>query len=435
MYEKEYKRVCRKIKKLAEREKWDQTVRIVIFGVSENSKQIIAELRNQGLKIIAVIDNDEKKQGTFCSGILVSPPSFLFSEEKEKLRIFVHSYFWQEITKQLKYMGFADSTICLIKRNKLRELAISRFGVVCSGLWVYRKLIKDISQRPVFLCPYTGTGDIYLIGSFWKEYIERNNIQEYLFIVVSTACRKTAKIFKINPVVQITKDQADWLVCANMFLPDVCRLTILNDGWGTIYTSPVQWLRGAKGLNFVDMFRYTVFSLTEDSIPQKPIIGGHEKEIMEYFKKNGLICGKTIILAPYATTLTEFSNDFWERLASDLKKIGFCVCTNSCGAEEPVIRDTIGVFFSLDIAPEFVNYAGGFIGVRSGFCDIISSCKVPKVVLYDKDSFFYEGKAIDYFSLNKLRFCDDAYEILYEDKNNAEVLKYIIAIYQKLHSA
>ncbi len=45
--------------------------KIYLFGVSENTRQIIQILRTQGLNPFFILDNDKIKQNTYCSGIQV----------------------------------------------------------------------------------------------------------------------------------------------------------------------------------------------------------------------------------------------------------------------------------------------------------------------------------------------------------------------------
>ena len=80
------------------------------------------------------------------------------------------------------------------------------------------------------------------------------------------------------------------------------------------------------------------------------------------------------------------------------------------------------MFFSLDTAPQFVEKAGFFIGVRSGLCDIISNAKAGKVILYDAQNRFFNGSAFEYFSLEKMGLCKDLLEIQF---SNYHVMDYI----------
>ena len=72
------------------------------------------------------------------------------------------------------------------------------------------------------------------------------------------------------------------------------------------------------------------------------------------------------------------------------------------------------MFFPLDIAPHFIERAGCFIGVRSGFCDVISGSHAKKIVLYDKGNRFYMGSAYEYFNLDSMELCCDAVELEFD---------------------
>ena len=58
------------------------------------------------------------------------------------------------------------------------------------GKHIYERIIRQYPNRPILICPYTGTGDIYLIGTLLQQYLTANNIYDYVFAVVSSACKK-----------------------------------------------------------------------------------------------------------------------------------------------------------------------------------------------------------------------------------------------------
>ena len=53
--------------------------------------------------------------------------------------------------------------------------------------------------------------------------------------------------------------------------------------------------------------------------------------------------------------------------------------------------------FPLEIANSVVEYAGYFIGLRSGLCDVISNSKSKKIIIYPKAK-IGETRLIDYYS-------------------------------------
>ncbi len=74
----------------------------------------------------------------------------------------------------------------------------------------------------------------------------------------------------------------------------------------------------------------------------------------------------------------------------------------------------------------FLNAAGFFVGVRSGLCDVISTSRCKKIILYEKEGYFYRCSPYDYFSLEKMRLCQDAVEFEYHADTSEAVIERIL---------
>ena len=386
--------------------------RIYLFGVSENTRQITGILRSLGLEPVGVLDNDRKKQKSWCGGIPVVSVDSVGDIRDAKNLYIIYSYYWREMRDQLLDKGVRKQAVAtLYREDSLREC----FSCAFRGKEVHRKLIRRYGDVPLFLCPYTGTGDIYLIGTFWKQYIEKNQIRDYVFLVISRACQKAALLFDIKNVVVLDKKiEGSYLVQYYMLCPDQVNLKILNDSWAQIHTNPVEWFRGYKGLMFMPLFRKFVFDLPDTARPGHPVWKDADGELEEAFLKFGLEPGNTVILSPYSNTLADLPRDFWDNLAWELGKAGFTVCTNSSGPMEPAAKGTVPVFFPLDQAPRWVEKAGYFVGARSGLCDMISGAKARKVILYGFHDRFFNGSAFEYFNLKDMGLCEDAVELQFD---------------------
>lgn len=397
---------------------------IYLFGVSDNSRQIIQILREFGIEPKNVIDNDASKQGSYCSRLkVISFADIEKPDDKRKLYI-IYSAYWREMLPQLTDCGILKKNIWRLNRKPgLLLLLLLR---AYRGRSYYKALKNRYGDVPIFICPYTGTGDIYLIGTFWQEYIKRNNINDYVFVVISNACKKVANLFGIKNIEVVKKKEyASYLIQYHLYDPENVKLKLLNDCWAQVHTNQVEWFRGYKGLYFTDLFRRFVFELPNDIKPKHPTFRDESEKVKKVFDENGLIPQRTVILSPYSNTLSDLPTEFWENLASVLINKGYKVATNSGGKTEPAIKGTSGVFFPLDIAPQIIEEAGTFIGVRSGFCDVISGTKAKKIILYDKRNRFYMGSAFEYFSLKGMELCDDAIEIEYEHSCIENVTKQI----------
>lgn len=412
MYDKQLKRTRRRIK-LGMLSGKTTGKEIYLFGVSDNTRQIIQILREFGVEPQNVIDNDKSKQGSYCSRLKVIAPETVDEPSAPEKLYILYSAYWREMIPQLIKSGIAKKNIW-----RLNDKPGSFFGLWLNaqkGRFVHKKVVDKYGNIPIFLCPYTGTGDIYLIGTFWNEYIKRNGIDNYVFVVISGACKKVAKLFDIKNLECVKKKQhASWLMDYYMYAPEKGKIKILNDCWPQVHTNQVEWFRGYKGLYFTGLFRRFVFDLPDDVKPQHPVFKDESERVGKFFKDYGLEYGKTVVLSPYSNTLSDLPIEFWEKLAKGLMEKGYCVVTNSSGKTEPAIEGTKGIFFPLDIAPQFIEAAGVFIGIRSGFCDVVSGARAKKIILYDKGNRFYMGSAFEYFSLKGMELCDDAMEIEFD---------------------
>ena len=400
---------------------------VYLFGVSDNTRQIIQILRELQIEPTNVIDNDSAKQNSYCSRLkVISFETVKYPSADHKLYI-IYSAYWREMVPQLEEMG--------VKRRNIWRL-IPKLGSILRLFYaahrgkLYRnKLIEKYGNVPIFLCPYTGTGDVYLIGTFWEEYIRQKGIQDYVFIVITGACKKIASLFDIRNIELVReKKYAAYLITYYLYDAEKGKIKILNDCWAQVHTNQTEWFRGYKGLYFTQLFRKFVFDLPDDVKPQHPKYKDESIRVNEIFEKNELVKGQTIIISPYSNTLADLPEEFWEIIVKGLVCRGYLVGTNSGGPTEPAIKGSKELYFPLDIAPQVVEWAGGFIGIRSGLCDVISGTSAKKVILYDAGNRFYMGSAYEYFNLKDMELCDDALELeyKYEDINSVteKVLNY-----------
>lgn len=387
--------------------------RVYLFGVSENTRQIIRILRTYRIEPEGVLDNDAAKQGAYCSGIPVEAVKKENNITNPGKVYIVCSLYWREMTAQLEEEGVKKRNILMLYRE---ETLPECFYQAAEGKRIYGHLTARYGNIPVFLCPYTGTGDIYLIGVFWRQYIEKMKIRDYVFLVISKSCEKTAQLFGIKNIVRLDKKiKSEYLIRYSMLCPERVKLTILNDSWGEVHTNPLEWFRGYKGLEFMELFRKFVFDLPDTARPEHPVLRNKDREVGEFFRSNHLEEKNTVILSPYSNTLADLPDRFWSQIAKTLKSLGFVVCTNSSGETEPAAEGTSPVFFPLDLAPQIVEKAGYFIGIRSGLCDIISGTDAKKVILYHAKERFFNGSTYEYFNLKGMGLCDDAAEIQFKN--------------------
>lgn len=416
MYKNDGIRIRAELDSLIDNDKLTADGKVVVFGVSDFSRAIISHLKNRAIKVSIVLDNDVRKSGSFCNGVEVRTPNELVDSCGDKFFIVCSDLFGKEMYSQLLSMGIDPEKIIHIKLESGRESLSDNISDYFKGKKIYRTIRNKYPGKKIFFCPYTGTGDIYLIGTFLPQYIRENNIKDYVVVVVSKACEMVADIFSFDNVMQIDGPEATKsLIRYYMVSPEKCDIMVLNDCWRDIYTNPIQWIRGLHGMDFAEMFRRFVFYLDENAKLEHPTFKNVDSELDKIFSELDLHAGRTVILAPYATTLADMPTSFWENIAKWLLDRGFDVCTNCGSPDEREVNGTKRLFFPLNIAPQLIERAGYFIGIRSGFCDVISGAKAKKIILYDKANFFFNCSAYDYFSLRKMGLSNDAIEIEYDN--------------------
>lgn len=137
-------------------------------------------------------------------------------------------------------------------------------------------------------------------------------------------------------------------------------------------------VRMIEKFNFMDTYRWYVLGLKGELHFEMP----HFKEIESHeIEKLGLIKNKTVIIAPEANSVTQLSIAFWNEIIDQLKELGFRVLVNCNNIQE---YHTETLFFKYSKGVPILEYAGCFVGIRSGLCDILSTAQCRKIIIYPK---------------------------------------------------
>jgi hypothetical protein len=160
------------------------------------------------------------------------------------------------------------------------------------------------------------------------------------------------------------------------------------------YTNNLTDILLRKHIGFKDLYKFGVFGLDATAVSTVP---NFNKE----FQNNDIILpGKTVILSPYAKSVGQIPSDFWIDLAQKKAADGFTVLTNTVGDELPV-PGTKPLFIPITEMVSAAEIAGHFIGVRSGLCDIISTAKCEKTIIFPDSFYSYTGvKVSEFFALD-----------------------------------
>jgi hypothetical protein len=399
--------------------------KVVLFGASVLAAQVKDELETHGVPIDAVVDNDPDKIGRNYHGLLVQrPEEVLLPFSDEYVVIVVAFAAAREMLHQVETLGYRKRRQAFVLTPLHLDESLQSFlrfvPHLLRGRLTYRKLTGGNRGSTLFIAPYAGTGDMYLIELFLKSFVERQAIHDYSLAVASNACAQVARMMGETRVAVADQQALNSVISYGRLIrarPN--SIVVLNDGW---MGAPTEWLRGYKGLNFERMFRHTVFGLEDEIAPRIPGASATNEGVLKLFDEQGLVPGRTVVLSPYANTLFHVPDQaFWTRVAARCAERGLTVCTN-CAPKEQPIAGTRAARFPLSLAPDLVETAGYFVGVRSGFCDIVSGTASRKVVLYDREGRFYKGSFHEYFSLTAMGLGRNLREVEYGDGDKENIV-------------
>lgn len=395
---------------------------IYLFGCTPYAKFIKESLYVNRLHLSGIIDNSVSKVNEgICVGVKVVAPDYLRGLCNKEIVVVIASKYYYEMRKQLEEYGYSEKNIFTIYVNEsLKHKGDSyaecekAINVISNGYEIYKKIIElNPAVKKIFVCPYPGTGDIYMACLYLPLYVEKENIDDYVVVVIGEKCKKVCELFSLKEVISLDKYDVDCLIDAWQFLgsDEMLIKPLLYWGWRC---KRYLYADDYPQISFNEMFLYDVFDLRDVNI-KLPNISGMGKSIDKIFSDYNLIRGRTILLAPYAGSfVSEVNVEIWKRITDILVNKGYTVCTNCFGKDELPVDGTKGLALSYGDCINFLNYAGGFIGIRSGLCDIISSSSAKQLIIYECG---INAAKYEYFSLNKMGLggVDKTFEIKYGD--------------------
>lgn len=225
------------------------------------------------------------------------------------------------------------------------------------------------------------TGDAYYALCLLPAYLKKHKIRDYVIVGDSKNLVKIAKLFH-EKVIPINKVMAGGL--QNLFKIMGQELKIVDLFlWQYSMNYNRCRVRMLPQFNFMDTYQYYVFGF-DSWQPLKIPLFAKTTEMEVRWRNWGVIPGKTIIISPQASSVIGLSEHFWIEVHNVLASLGFTVLFNL--PENKWFKKTKikKVMFNYGEGVSLLSYAGFFIGVRSGLCDIVSSTFGKMIILYPK---------------------------------------------------
>lgn len=386
------------IKELKEKKVFENK-RIAIVGTWLNAYEVREIMKKLDLHISIIADNNEYRQNISRLGIISQSVESLV-EEKNTVILVLNNFSWLEFEIQLLGLGFEKNKDFFVlfggKKNTKNALKQLNRGITVSdkdwektqdmiltGCNSYLRIDKKYGHIPIWLMHQPSIGDLYIFSCLLPHKMGVRSIAECdcVLVVTKNSVKRLAETLGFKHIELITFEEAhkNWLIMLNLMGDKINVHNAVFHGESTFF----QVMINHSSANFRDSFDY-VFEFEKKIAPIYPTFPKRTEYVRELFEKYDLIPGKTVLISPYAGHFRiDLEKENWDYLVGKLKDMGFTVCTNCGGPDEPPLDNTAAPFIEIQDCVEFAETAGYFVGVRSGFCDLLCNADCKKVILYE----------------------------------------------------
>ena len=401
--------------------------KIYAMGNVANIAKLDTILKEYNKSIMAIVDNDQKKAGIYkvddVNYKIITMEDFL-KQEKEQIIMLIYSVrFWLEMKEQMLKLGLRDQENLFV----LEELTLDKKRkYVQLGYNLLKKYKQKYGDDVYILVFYGPIGDNFLFAGYLERYLEKNEITNYVCLG-NKITEKVLKIYRCEKFERISMEEMLALEYLYMFLGDDINCIKILQIWEFCFHFNRSRMRLEERFDFSDTYRHYIYNLDACDTLKHPEFIKNEEKIKNEFEKKLLLKDNTVIISPYAYSIWQQPpREFWLILAEKLVKKGKRIAVNiNPQLEENFITESEELFFSLEESVSYLEYAGNFIGMRSGFCDVISSAKCKKIILYperitkeiDLDR---HRPDMDFGSLKRMKLTDEAVEIEFNYQENMD---------------
>lgn len=262
------------------------------------------------------------------------------------------------------------------------------------------------------------TGDIFLYFRFLEAYIRERAIDRYILIGDGKGMKAIQKLYPniTGQCIAVTEMTGEALQSAYCFWGESNLGMTLSLMWDVKLPYNRCAVRLTTPFNFIDSYYWFLFNLDRDKIkPTKAVFQSMTDSLKQRLIGKGVEENNTVILSPYAYCVRCLPSLFWILLGKDLKRLGYKVFVMLDEKKEKNDFGFPSIFFTYYESAAVLKYAGHFIGLRSGFCDIIAEAECNKVILYPVKPKRFNGSVhradAEYSSFANMELAMDALEI------------------------
>jgi hypothetical protein len=369
---------------------------VFAFGHCNATEEMNDYLAERGIRLNAILDNNEAKLGQNYHGTCIVSPEQIKEYADDETVVLVANRFYDQMAEQLRRLGYMGQIVKVVDFNSFSEFSLSpetierKLARVHRGIEILKEIRQHYPAQHLVVCPFNALGDVYWAMAFLPGYLKKKDIGETAVVVTGNGCRQVAEMFAAENLTTLSRVEMDEFVQALIFTNEQNCIIAHHD---KPYTDNIiRWL-DKHFLSFIDFYRCAVYGLPPDTEPVKPV------KSESFDNTVGMQKGSSVIIAPYAKSVTSPPASYWETLVKRYIQDGLMVYTSVLGDEKP-IAGTQALTLPLNQMIAAVEFAGCFVGVRSGLCDIISSAECNKTVIFPDCAYSTtQWKVADFFAL------------------------------------
>lgn len=373
-----------------------QNKKIFLFGHCNATEELADLLLERGIAVTAILDNNTAKHGKDYQDIMIAPPQDILYEEPKDTVVCIAARAYAAMKDQLRRMGYEGQIYRLVDYNSYAEYSLSEDTIEDKTRRVERgiALLQGLEERyPGYfriLCPFSALGDIYIMMSYLPHFLKKRGIAECVIIVVGSACAQVVQMFGVDSVEVLTQKDMDETVQAVLYMNDPNSFIAHQD---RPYVVNLHRALYTKCIPLEQIYCCGVFGLPAGTAPCKPT------ELKQYSETERIEQGNAVLFSPYAKSVTALPDSLWEQVVNSYLKKGYQCFTNVAEDEHP-LAGTRPISPKIAEIPSLAEYAGTFIGIRSGICDVLKYAKCKKAALYpDYNYCDTQWKAIDMYAI------------------------------------
>lgn len=379
---------------------------IFLFGHCNATLELIDFLDSKGLKIAAILDNSDEKQGQMYKGAAVIYPNQIAELDGENAKtssvVLITSRFYASMSDQLRELGYEGPVCKIIDYNSYADYSLSDETIdrMARRERHGNALLSELSEKyagyfKVF-CPFNALGDIYLMISYWEAFAAQRNIGKAVFCVPNKALSEVIHMFGDYSVEIYEQKELDAMIQSVIYTHDENSFIAHQDRPYVINLSKALYI---KKIPLEQIYCCGVYGLPKDTVPAKP-----EFNRKVYKDIDSIPEGKAVVFSPYAKSVTAIDPNVWQNAVEYYNSAGYKCYTNVVGDEKP-LDGTEPISPSLMEMRSVVERAGTFVGIRSGLCDILREADAKKIALYpDYNYSDTKWKAIDMYYLDQFQY-------------------------------